>query len=87
MSHVLDEMIEPMPELVSVMVDSHPLLLALDLGTSGVRAALYDQSGSELSGASVRINSRLYGLLDEGAADAHQGSGEAAESEPGQSKE
>ncbi|HEV2883226.1 MAG TPA: gluconokinase [Pyrinomonadaceae bacterium] len=60
MSHVLDEVvegIEPLPELVSIMADSKsPLLLSLDIGTSGVRAALFNERGVELNGASVRLN-------------------------------
>jgi gluconokinase len=31
------------------------LLLSIDVGTSGVRAALFDESGSEVPGAQVRI--------------------------------
>ena len=60
MSNVLDEVIErlePLPGMVSVMVGSkRPVLLGLDIGTSGVRAALFDGSGDEITGASVRID-------------------------------
>ena len=60
MSHVLDEVVEgfgPSPELLSVMAGSKtPALLALDIGTSGVRAALFDERGREIEGASVRID-------------------------------
>src|SRR5712691_5961295 len=60
MSNVLDEVVEgfePLPELVSVMAGSKtPALLALDIGTSGIRAAVFDEKGRELEGASVRIN-------------------------------
>ena len=60
MSHVLDEVIEglePSPELLSVMVGSRtPALLALDIGTSGTRAALFDEQGREIEGANVRID-------------------------------
>ncbi|MDQ5846675.1 MAG: gluconokinase [Acidobacteriota bacterium] len=60
MSNVLDEVVEayePMPELLSVMAESKvPVLLALDIGTSGVRAALFDADGGELPDASVRLN-------------------------------
>lgn len=73
MSNVLDEMVaevEPMPELISVVAASNrPVLLGLDIGTSGIRAALFDEQGGELEGASVRISSRQarfgdFGLLD-----------------------
>ena len=61
MSQVLDEVIEvfePATELVSVMAGSSaPALLGLDIGTSGVRATLFDESGGEISDASIRINS------------------------------
>jgi gluconokinase len=33
-----------------------PILLALDIGSSGVRAALFDDQGHEIDGASVRVN-------------------------------
>jgi gluconokinase len=52
------------------MAESQPLVLALDVGTSGVRAALLEENGDEVSGASVRINSRISGLTDNGIADA-----------------
>lgn len=60
MTHVLDEVVEglePLPGLVSVMAGSEtPVLLGLDIGTSGVRAALFDESGCEIEGASVRVD-------------------------------
>lgn len=60
MSHVLDEVVEglePLPGLVSVMTGSKtPFVLGLDIGTSGVRAALFDADGEEISGASVRVD-------------------------------
>jgi len=62
MSNVLDEVVaefEPLPELLSVMAGSRiPVLLGLDIGTSGIRAALFDDQGGELEGASVRVDSR-----------------------------
>ena len=62
MSSALDEVVEgfePLPGLVSVMPGSKtPVLLGLDIGTSGVRAALFDDRGSEIDGASVRIDHR-----------------------------
>jgi gluconokinase len=58
MSNVLDEVmegLEPLPVLISVIGAKTPALLGLDIGTSGVRAALFNESGSEI-GASVRID-------------------------------
>jgi gluconokinase len=70
MSNVLDEVVEgfdPMPDLLSVMAaSSTPALLGLDIGTSGIRAAIFDERGKEMQGASVRINSTGPGLLDSG---------------------
>src|SRR6478672_6909123 len=61
MSQVLDEVVEvfePATEFVSVLARSRmPALLGLDIGTSGVRATLFDEKGGELSDASIRINS------------------------------
>ncbi len=66
MSQILDEFVEglePSPEMLSVMAGQKmPALLALDIGTSGVRAALFDESGRELEGASVRIDHRSHFL-------------------------
>lgn len=60
MSSVLDEVVEglePLSGLVSVMAGSKtPTLLGLDIGTSGVRAALFDERGREIEGASVRVD-------------------------------
>src|SRR5262245_42180929 len=61
MCSVLDEVLdgaEPSPEIISLMRDSNPaVLLGIDIGTSGVRAALFDARGDELSGATIS-NSR-----------------------------
>jgi len=58
MSSVLDDVVdevEPAPNIVSVMEGTKPtLLLSIDVGTSGVRAALFDERGSEVPGAQVR---------------------------------
>ena len=58
MSSVLDDVIdeiEPAPSIVSVMAGTRPcLLLSIDVGTSGVRAALFDEHGGEVRGAQVR---------------------------------
>ncbi|MDQ2974683.1 MAG: FGGY family carbohydrate kinase, partial [Acidobacteriota bacterium] len=74
MSNVLDEVVaelEPLPDLVSVMTGSRiPVLLGLDIGTSGIRAALFDEQGGELEGASVRMNSRVARSDDFGSIDA-----------------
>lgn len=74
MSHVIDEVAEgfdPLPELLSVMAASGtPTLLALDIGTSGVRATLFDERGEELPGTSVRIHSHDTTLLTTGRIEA-----------------
>ena len=58
MSSVLDDVvdeIEPAPNIVSVMAGTKPsLLLSIDVGTSGVRAALFDDRGKEVPAAQVR---------------------------------
>jgi len=57
MSSMLEEVVEgvePLPSVVSVMAGVKPaILLSLDVGTSGVRAALFNDSGSEITGAQV----------------------------------
>jgi gluconokinase len=57
MSSVLDDVVdelEPAPNIVSVMAGTKPsLLLSIDVGTSGVRAALFDERGSEVPRAQV----------------------------------
>ncbi len=74
MSNVLDEVLEgfePSPQILSVMAGSHPpVLLALDIGTSGVRAALFDERGREVTGQSIRVDSRDTNLAEFGAIDA-----------------
>ena len=58
MSNVLDEIVdglEPWSGMLPVLAGSRsPKVLALDIGSSGTRAALFDQHGSEIEGASVR---------------------------------
>jgi gluconokinase len=58
MSSVLDEVIdgvEPAPGILSVMEAIRPaFLLSIDVGTSGVRAALFDDQGAETTSASGR---------------------------------
>ncbi len=74
MSAVLDEVLEgfePSPELVSVMTGSKTAaVLAVDIGTSGVRASLFDQRGNELDGARVRFQTRHSAIDDLATADA-----------------
>lgn len=60
MSSVLDEVfekLETLPEFVSVLAARQPAaVLALDVGTSGVRAALFDEQGQEIEGAQAHSN-------------------------------
>ncbi|MGH9928359.1 MAG: gluconokinase [Pyrinomonadaceae bacterium] len=60
MSNVLDEVVEglePWPGVVSILAGSRrPAVLALDIGSSGVRAALFDERGRQVEGAGVRSN-------------------------------
>jgi gluconokinase len=74
MSQVLDEVVEgfePSPEFVSLMAGSKlPAILGLDIGTSGVRAALFDEKGREIGDASVRISSGTLTLGTGGFVDA-----------------
>ena len=57
MSSVLDELvdgIEPAPEIVSLFAGTRrSLVLSLDIGTSGVRAALFDDQGAEVNAVSI----------------------------------
>jgi gluconokinase len=59
MSSALDEVLEgfePSPQIVSVMTQSRPaVVLGLDIGTSGIRAALFDERGEDIASASVRL--------------------------------
>ena len=59
MSSVLDDVLEgfkPSPQIVSVMAGTKPAaVLGIDVGTSGVRASLFDDRGHELDGAAVRL--------------------------------
>jgi gluconokinase len=51
------EKLEVLPEFVSVLAAREPAaLLSLDVGTSGVRAALFDDQGREIEGASAHAN-------------------------------
>ncbi|HYN24436.1 MAG TPA: FGGY family carbohydrate kinase, partial [Pyrinomonadaceae bacterium] len=77
MSSVLEEVLEgfePSPELVSVMAGSRTAaVLAVDIGTSGVRASLFDERGCEIDGASVRIQQTLSEIGDFSVTDAEAG--------------
>ncbi len=60
MSSVLDGVVsevEPAPDIVSVMAGPKPsFLLSIDAGTSGVRAALFDERGNQVFGTQNRRN-------------------------------
>ncbi|MBA3515513.1 MAG: gluconokinase [Pyrinomonadaceae bacterium] len=77
MSSMLDEVLEgfePSPELVSVMAGSKTAaVLAVDIGSSGVRASLFDERGGEIDGASVRIQRTLTEIDDLTVTDAEAG--------------
>jgi len=68
MISTLDEAVEgrePFPEIVSVMAEFKPAsVLGLDIGTSGVRACLFDDRGRDIKGASVRFELRGTGVED-----------------------
>jgi gluconokinase len=74
---VLDEAfhgLEQMPELISVMAGSNiAAVLAIDIGTSGVRASLFDEYGHEVDGASVRVQQPLSENGDFALTDAESG--------------
>jgi hypothetical protein len=71
MSSVLDEVferLETLPEFVSVLAAREPAaLLAVDVGTSGVRAALFNEQGKEIEGAQAHSNRifATFGDVDE----------------------
>jgi gluconokinase len=58
MSSVLDEVLEgfePTAEVAPLMsATKRAVLLGIDIGTSGVRAALFDETGNEIPGASAQ---------------------------------
>jgi gluconokinase len=58
MSSVLDEIaerFEPAPEIVSVLAGTKPaVVLGLDVGTSGVRASMFNHQGQEVPGATAQ---------------------------------
>lgn len=66
MSAVLDDVaLEGAPELASLLSESvgtereGPVVLALDIGTSGARAALFDIRGEEIQGSRVSLSNDL----------------------------
>jgi len=67
-SSVLDDVVdevEPAPGIVSVMAGiKPPMLLSIDVGTSGVRAALFDDRGNEVPGAQARRHRNLSDFVD-----------------------
>ena len=73
MSTVLDEVaLDGAPELASLLSVSlraepqEPVVLALDIGTSGVRALLFDGRGEQISGSHATLSSDLYPALRRG---------------------
>ena len=65
------EAIEELQPASEVAFESRlPALLSIDIGTSGVRAALFDECGADLPGQSIRIDSNDASLADSGAVDA-----------------
>ncbi len=74
MSSVLDEITERVPEiepfLISAALKSEPeppIVLGLDIGTSGVRAMLFDGRGDEIESAGVQLSDDLYQALSSGS--------------------
>lgn len=76
MSSVLDDVVEglePVPDLISVMAASQSAaVLAVDIGTSGVRAALFDERGQEIPDAAVRIGRVATNLVELSTVDAEE---------------
>lgn len=78
MSTVFDEaVLEDRPEVdLAVLAASlraereTPVVFALDIGTSGVRAALFDGRGEEIEGSQVSLSNEFSGLAGGGDADA-----------------
>jgi gluconokinase len=73
MSAVLDEVaLEGAPEVASLLSASarvepeQPIVLAFDVGTSGVRAALFDGRGDEIEGSQTALSSNLHPELAAG---------------------
>jgi len=68
MSSVLDNVVdevEPAPNIVSVMAGTKPsFLLSIDVGTSGVRAALFDERANEVPGAQARSRRNAASVSD-----------------------
>ena len=74
MSSVLDEITERVPEIEPFLISSAlkaepepPIVLGLDIGTSGVRAMLFDGRGDEIESAGVQLSDDLYQALSSGS--------------------
>ncbi len=73
MSSVLDELayeLEPDASVLSFGLRAElepPIVLGLDIGTSGVRAMLFDGRGEEIEGSHTNLSSELYATLHSGA--------------------
>jgi gluconokinase len=76
MSAVLDDVVgrvEPALEYISVTAGTEPaVVLSLDIGSSGVRAALFDEHGSEIRDAEARTSRAVSPLFDSEELDAEQ---------------
>ena len=74
MSSVLDEVVdvvEPAPDILSLMqAAKRAYLLSLDVGTSGVRATLFDDQANEITGAHINSRRKLSSFSDLGLLDA-----------------
>ena len=74
MSSVLDEITERVPEIEPFLISSAlkaepepPIVLGLDIGTSGVRAMLFDGRGDEIESVGVQLSDDLYQALSSGS--------------------
>jgi gluconokinase len=65
MSSALDETIEPAAEIALLAVETvQPVLLSLDVGTSGVRAALFDPTGQQVPGTQRNTSRHVDAISD-----------------------
>jgi gluconokinase len=74
MSSVLDEITQGLPEtdpfLISAALKAEPeppIVLGLDIGTSGVRAMLFDGRGDEIESVAIQLSDDLYQALSSGS--------------------
>jgi gluconokinase len=77
MSTVFDEVVlEDRPEIDLSVLPSlrpeleRPVVLALDIGSSGVRAALFDGRGDEIEGSHVSLSNEISGIVEGSGTDA-----------------